>query len=643
MVLLLPIIGVVVAVVGLVVRHLAMARAVPVAARGSDRSKAVAVGPSIDALPPPLLEPAPSTSPLRREAPQHDEYQLATEKNQRRRWPRPSEDKLVLLVALTIYLVAAWLLAFRYESFHGDAQARLANAYYVLFSRDPHMAAIGFVWNPLPSFSVMPLLLLKGIVPALATRAFAANVMSAVFGAVAVQQLVVTLRESGVRRAPRLALGALFALHPMILYYSASGMSEAIFLLTLIVAARYLARWLDTGATGFLVASGVALAFAYLARNEAAMAAAAAGLVVFAVAATRATAPTRRRVLAGASEGVVFLAPFVTVFVGWAAVSWLIVGHPFEQFSSQYGNSSQLRVLGDSVRVASPVRFVTIDVLALAPLLPILVIVAIVRVVRRRDLRPLAPLSVLGGVLGFAVVGFLAGQTAPWWRYYITAVPLSVLVAGSLISSGARASTERRSKGGRTTRFRVKCGVAAVVTVAAAGMSLPATAAGLNTPSIGTEELIHLGFLLHGGHLTQGDIEQRDMYRHVVRMSKYLDGLHLPNGSILVDTFSRCVPPMILASRHPAKFVITNDRDFQPVLADPIAFHVPYILVPEPDGGEGSLNAINRAYPSLYETGGGFATLVRQLDGPGCSSFRLYHIDDGTQPTFQQSAPGATR
>jgi len=693
MVLLLLTVGTVVVVVGLVIRRLAMAPAQPATARAEspdpavpamarpeslatavpvmapteprvadptppgparrwlsrpapDRASAAAVGLLLEELPGPVLEPEPAPAPPRPEALRHEEHQLTIESGERRRWARPTEDKVVLLVALTIYLVVAWLLAFHYESFNGDAQSRLANAYYVLFSRDPHLAAVGFVWNPLPSFSVMPLLLFKGIVPALATRAFAANIMSALFGALAVQQLVVTLRESGVRKRPRLALGALFALNPMILYYAASGMSEALFLLALIVAARYLSRWLDTGATGFLVAGGVALAFAYLARNEAAMAAASAGLVVFAVAASRADGPNRRQVLAGLSEGVVFLAPFVTVFVGWAAVSWLIVGHPFEQFSSQYGNSSQLKVLGDSVRVASPVRFVVTDVVALAPVLPVLVALAVLRIVRTRDLRPLAPLAVLGGVLAFAILGFLAGKTAPWWRYFISAVPLSILMAGSLLSSRARRPTACVRPGTRRSAAVSRwgsIGTTLAIFVATAS-TVPATAMSLDSPGIGREEMSQIGFILYDSRaLTRIEQLQEGKYRRVVKMARFLDDLHLPNGSILVDTFSPCIPPMILASRHPAKFVITNDRDFQPVLADPVAFHAPYLLVPEAGTGYGSLDAINRAYPTLYATGAGFATLVRQLDLPGCASFRLYHIDDGSQPTFQQPAPGATR
>src|SRR5207237_6935909 len=58
------------------------------------------------------------------------------------------------------YLVVAFLLTYHAKSLQGDAFSRVASAYYVLFSREPHLAAIGFVWNPLPSFLELPILVL---------------------------------------------------------------------------------------------------------------------------------------------------------------------------------------------------------------------------------------------------------------------------------------------------------------------------------------------------------------------------------------------------------------------------------------------------------------------------------------------------
>src|SRR5271156_1769833 len=62
-----------------------------------------------------------------------------------------SEGGIVFLIALGCYLVVSVLLDLKYKSFEGDAVSRMANGYYILYSRDPHLAAIGFVWEPLTS------------------------------------------------------------------------------------------------------------------------------------------------------------------------------------------------------------------------------------------------------------------------------------------------------------------------------------------------------------------------------------------------------------------------------------------------------------------------------------------------------------
>src|SRR5690606_5766592 len=66
---------------------------------------------------------------------------------------------------------------------HSDAVSRVANAFYVLYSRDPHLGAIGFVWNPLPSLLELLPLLAYPIIPAIATAGLAANLLTALFAA----------------------------------------------------------------------------------------------------------------------------------------------------------------------------------------------------------------------------------------------------------------------------------------------------------------------------------------------------------------------------------------------------------------------------------------------------------------------------
>ena len=103
------------------------------------------------------------------------------------RW-RPGTGSLVAFwLPLALYLAVAWLLVLTDGYIVGDAWSRVGNASYVLFSRDPHLAAIGFVWNPLPSLAMLPLLPLKAIWPPLVSAGFAANIVSALFMAGAVR------------------------------------------------------------------------------------------------------------------------------------------------------------------------------------------------------------------------------------------------------------------------------------------------------------------------------------------------------------------------------------------------------------------------------------------------------------------------
>ena len=70
----------------------------------------------------------------------------------------------------------------------GDGVSRVAIANRILFSADPHLAAIGFVWSPIPDWPFCPLVALRPIWPFLVTGAFAGTIVSALFMAGAVAQ-----------------------------------------------------------------------------------------------------------------------------------------------------------------------------------------------------------------------------------------------------------------------------------------------------------------------------------------------------------------------------------------------------------------------------------------------------------------------
>jgi hypothetical protein len=424
-------------------------------------------------------------------------------------------------------------------------------------------------------------------------------------------------------------------LNPMIVYYGANGMSEGLFLFTLVVAARYLARWLKGDGTGSLVIAASALGVAYLARNEAVFAAFFAALVVLLVGLARhSVQPPGERVYKALMDAFICSLPFAVSFIGWAIVSWVIVGHPFEQFSSVYGTSSQLKVISQSGGIkpttAQAFRHAIEASTALAPVLPVAMMAALLYALKRRDLRFLASVAIPGGVLLFAVVAFTLGQTAGWFRYFITAVPLLVMLAASVLAGALAGRRDAIADDAGTTdepglpRHLARFGIAATVVVVAA-VSIPTTGWAMLYSTVAGEEQQHLLYILRPDPHSQGQKDEKHRYEGTAKTARYLDNMKLPHGGILVDNFSPCVPYILLDSRRPLQFVIPNDRDFERSVADPATFHIKYLMVP-PTAGYGTLDALNRAWPKLYEDGAGIATLVKELSGPGCPTFRLYKV-----------------
>ena len=543
--------------------------------------------------------------------------------------PSVSDQWVVFAASLVVYLAVAAVLAFAFQSINGDAWSRVANAYYVLFSRDPHLAAIGFVWNPLPSLSVMPLLPFKSLWPALVTHGFAANIVSAIFMAGAAAKLYELLRDLAVPRSIGLVMTSLFALNPMILLYGANGMSEAGFLFFLIVAARQLSRWLDNNQPGALASCGIALGFAHFTRYEAAAASLLVVISVAVVSAHRGQAGGRR--LNALADMMIVSAPPAFAVGIWALASWVIMGSPFEIFSSIYGNSAQVDRASASIAqatsggAAGALGYAAEQMIGLAPALLPMGVVAAMAAIYRRDIRLVAPLAVFAGVIAFALFAFLSGLTFGWLRFYICLVPLAVAICGFVVGSVSpdrvsSLSGASRAASGRLATAAPYAAGAAVALVLAIGF--PITLRAMIDPSTGRgEPQEQMSNLMPGA--APAVQYSADAFALAGRVAEHLDRLQLPSGSVLTDAANAF--PVILRSSAPLQFVITPDRDFQAQLADPVQFGVRYILVPPGDDGH---DAVARAYPGIYANGAGIGTLSEEFS-QGAFSWRLYRVASG--------------
>ena len=195
---------------------------------------------------------------------------------------RVSEDGIIILFTAVLYLGAGVWLAGQ-DIVHPDAMSRVADGYFAVFSRDPHLTASDFLRGPLPSLAAIPLLLFAPVVPVLAAKSFAGVVVSVFCGVLAMVLARRLLVLFGMGGGAALVLTGILAVHPLILLPAASGASESMLLAVALYATLNLTRWLREDDPWCLVHVGTGLGLAYLVRQEAAAAVAATVVLVLVV------------------------------------------------------------------------------------------------------------------------------------------------------------------------------------------------------------------------------------------------------------------------------------------------------------------------------------------------------------------------
>jgi hypothetical protein len=542
---------------------------------------------------------------------------------------------MAYVLAFSVYAAAGYWLQVDNGFIIGDALSRVSAAQSVLFSRDPHLAAIGFIFTPMTAMLQMPAVLLSPLWPDLTERAFAGSLMSAAFMAGCVVQVMGIGTDRGLPRAYIIVITALFALNPMIVFYGSNGMSEAPFVFFLTWAVRRLIMWMvDDDVHHLIVAGGIAMGLAYLTRYDAVACVAAAGIVVGTTTYLRARTPPRlRRALL---DVVLVSGPGLAAFLGWPATSWLITGLAFAQFSSQYGNAAILEQSGQTVpNFGDGIAFAAACMLLLAPtLVPIALWAGVIRL--RRPYWPtlIVPLALFGAVLAFQAYSYASGQTFPFLRFYIAAVPFSACLAMLAVPEREFLPAKRRGRHAPAppdapARRRGWLAYAPVALVFA--VSVPVAAWGMSLPRYAPQEYA-LGAVLAPDPDSLSDraaVERRiaATFSTEREIARYVEGLDLPDSSVITDTVYGFA--IVAASDRPKTFVVPSDPDFTALLNDPAGGGVEYLLA-VPPSGRGLSDALNVRYPTLYETGAEIATLELEIPNNGDSqpTWRLYRVNE---------------
>ncbi|MGA5537674.1 ArnT family glycosyltransferase [Mycolicibacterium nivoides] len=542
----------------------------------------------------------------------------------------------IFIVMLFVYLAVGHWLQVQNGFIMGDTLSRVVATQSVLFSRDPHLAALGFIFTPVAAMVQIPAVALGAVWPDIAGRAFAGTIMSATFMAGAAVQMLSMGTDRGLPRAYSVTLTLLFALNPMIVFYGSNGMSEAPFIFFMTWAVRRLILWMvDDDVHHLVAAGGIAMGLAYLTRYDAAACVAAAGFLVGITTYLRAKPPPRLR--RAILDMLIVSGPGFLAFLGWAAAGWLITGEAFAQFTSQYGNTAILEQSGQTApNLFDGLMFAVVCIMLLAPtMLPLALWAVMQRWGRPNWQMLIVPLALFGAVLVFQSYSYASGSTFPFLRFFIIAIPLCVTMAMLGVPDGAFRTPTRRGRyappAPTAEPVKPKSAAPYVAVAATVAIGIPVTMLGMAQPKYAPQEY-GLGAVLNPDPY---NVTERKAIEHQIartfkterQIAQYLENLDLPDSSVITDTVYGF--GILAASSRPRVFVIPSDPDFTELLNDPTANGVRYLLA-VPATGRGTSDALNVRYPTLYDTGAEVATLELEVpnDGDGQPDWRLYRVNE---------------
>lgn len=524
-------------------------------------------------------------------------------------WRVPSAFTLFALGSFGVYAVFAYLLAIQDHVFIGDAISRMANTEYVLYSRNPHLAAVGFFWPPLQNFAEIPFML---VLRPLHLALWSGGLTTAIGGTACI---VLWKRIFGQLGLPPVLAGILlilWAFNPWILLYSSNGMVD-IFLLTCELATMsFLLSWAETGSPAMLLSAGVVCGLAFGFRYESVPLAVAGALYIGVVWAAKYRGDFDR--LEG--EALAFVSPIVYAAAIWVFANWLLEGSPLH-FLSVYTSGYPTVLINGKVQpvAASPSSAVHMAYHSLVgsaeyillrseyyfPAVAVMGVAAIIVGVMRRRVMTLVILVMPLAVLAFQMSGLYGGTVIGLFRYFSSSLLVGFFLSAFLLV---------QLRGWRARRTVTTAGI--VLVLVAAALSVPSTGYWM-TQTFSQNDESRFVQALEG---KQDSFAAADRWGADREMARYIDSLHLHPGSILTDTTTSYA--VFAYSERPTVFVIPSDYDFQGLFAELPTLHT-YVLVTTRSSPVSLL--FTQTYPDLLKGRATWARLEKKI-GP----WALYRV-----------------
>lgn len=529
-----------------------------------------------------------------------------------------SSNKLIAWILFLFITIAAFAVGF-YISYnlgymHSDSVSRVANAFYVLYSRDPHLAAIGFVWTPLPSLMDLVVLLLYPLFPTLASHALAAIVVSSLFSGLAAMLLYKTGIRYGLPKWLILSIVILYSLNPFIFLFGVNGLSDSPYLYFLLYAMINFTHWMEERDSTNLIKAGFALALAFWTRYEAIPVGVALAFAVFiiiwffvgkAVNAKQEKLPWKEKLNYVEATWILLLLPVVFSGLIWIFFNYTIMDNPLYFLNSEYSNVAQSESLKADANFEkifnSPFLALLLCIKKTlwfsAPLIGVLLLRWMNGRLFKWDV--LVIIVVFCSIPALQFVLLMNSSSFAWFRYFMYVYPITVAWIPYELSKVK-------------LNFR-NCAVVLSSLAVTVGLLTYA----LTNPLIAPDENTFLTFK-QGRHIKSIELDRS--------VAKWLDD-HLPTEDILTDSAASFM--IIVNSKYPKRFMITSDYDFRDAVKDPPSSDIDYILVPRLP----VYSTINKSYPDLFERGSDWATLYKSFEDPMHHyEWRLYKVEKKEVP-----------
>ncbi|MCO7126396.1 hypothetical protein NIE88_11500 [Sporolactobacillus shoreicorticis] len=491
----------------------------------------------------------------------------------------------------------------------GDAISRVANAFYVLYSRDPHLGAVGFVWNPLPSLLILPILLFNRWIPELANEGISGVILTSLFASAMAVFLFRNFSRRGHSVLVSIFFVFIFIFNPFMFLYGSNGMSETLFIFFIIVCVTYLTDLMDTeNNTISLILIGFSLALAFFTRYESIFFGAALSLSAVVIILNHYKnkeyhARTVYQKIEAAE--LIILLPAIYGGLLWIFLNWSIMGDALYFLHSNYSNLAQSENLSTNPIIAPVIgnwlQTIQYVLLRSIPFSIPFVLIVLVRAFTGKLFKMdfLCLVILILSVPLMQLIMLYKGASYGWLRFFV--YPLPIVMAWLPYELGKL-----------KTKKKILYKITTLAVISSLIFSSYVTWLFMNNRKFAPEEYDAIHAKQSPTYLNRmlakriaGDLDKR--------LSQH------PDSKILMDSFNAF--QIILNSRHNQQLVITSDLDFEKSLNHPVKHKITYILVPKPNG-VASLNAVTKRYKNFYYRGASFAKLEKEYG----EEWRLYRL-----------------